>query len=197
MYQKNLCLVAFALLLAILSKDLSAQPQDLEQLESNWLAVNKGEKWSELLSLESVTVEDSTNFFTEEIVRQLSEASLGEISKFSYEFSNKEIRKTIMSNLFINNTQVPRFCSAIEVVADKLNQIAEEDPEAKKELQKKALSICKKQTQELLNGIFYTNTNTYSFLNIRPQQSSEASECTVYIASLVEPDNYLKYTFKL
>ncbi|MFK7827827.1 MAG: hypothetical protein AB8G05_27010 [Oligoflexales bacterium] len=194
---KGLKLAFFGFLLAFTANMAHGQAHDLSQLLEAWTEVNKSESWSEHLEVHPMEIENEGNFFAEQIATEITQLPLYEISNFSYEIIVDQVRKKIIDKLFSGNTKIPSFCEAFSSTLNKLNKIDMNNIPEKEKIEKKVISSCKNQINQLLGGIFHANPKTYTFLHLQKEGNTSRGSHTVYIASLVEPKHYLKYTFRL
>ena len=177
----------------VTSSFADTHPHDFKQLLAHWANLEKSDEAGDFLDLQVLTIDDDKTFFQEQIGKEMAERPLSQVSKFSYEFLNHGVRADILSKLFPNSSYTPQFCEAISQVAKLKSETSNLDSGEIKKLEHKAYGICKKQVSQILSGIFYANPDTYLFLN--QSKESKAGSLTVYIASLIEPNAYLRYKF--
>ena len=197
MLLKKLNLNLFGFLLAISASIAYGHPHDLGQLIATWTDMDKSESWPEYLELDTMEIENEETFFAEQISEKISRLPLQELSKFSYSLLNQGIRKKILKNLFTDKAQIPSFCKAFTSINKKMAEFNFDDFEAKEKAEKKLRSSCKIQINQLLGGIFHADPRVYTFLHLAKEESQIRGVYTIYVASLVKPNSYLKYTFKL
>ncbi|NRA47278.1 MAG: hypothetical protein HRU09_20200 [Oligoflexales bacterium] len=174
----------------------NTHPHDLNQLVTRWTSLEKSEDCAEHINVQAITIEDEESYFTGEINNALTKYPLRQVSNFHYEYLDEEVHSNIMGRLFAKKKEIPHFCRGIGSVLTELASMNEEGAEPSK-IEKKAYSICKKNVSKLLSGIFFANPKTYLFSSQAKEGYENTDSLTIYVASLVERSEYLKYTFKL
>ena len=106
-----------------------------------------------------------------------------------------DVRSSILKQLFQKSKPYPSFCQAIKSAEIRPKEDLTLTEEENIQMQMKAnFTKCKKEFSEALSGILYADTLTL-LENIEHDNSNH--EIVIYVSSMLERSQYLKYTFKL
>ena len=148
--------------------------------------------------------EEDTSLHASRIFKkELDELELQNDSKVKniafLKLENNAVRKAIIKNLFASRDGKYDFCRAYPTVELKLARENSEMTDIDRmKLQDRAnLNSCKRLTESMLGGILYANPNVYLFDSDFSNKEGESHVVVIYVRSIIDNQQYLRYRFKL
>ena len=190
----KLCTSTVLLVGSLLTLKGQALPKDLMDLKGKWVAITKNIDHLEVIAEPSLeNFSDGLSFAkASEIIKEAT--SDLKVNDLTIKSLDKNARTTLTKRLFasLKNGEQPSFCKAFPSQKVNSEELSPEEIEAKQA--KEDNKSCRRAISEMLKGSFYLEPELW-YSEARDQDGK--GKLIIYIRSLFEEDNYLKYQFTL
>ncbi len=190
---------AFVLLAGFFAQaSFASIPSDLDDLMKRYEAVEKTDQIKDLIQVGQETIsipqEEMNLHIIEKEMSQLKN-NIG-VKRLNFARLQKDGRKEFLRDLFPAGDRSLAFCQSFPKVEvkPKEGEILTPDQLAEKQL-KANLAKCKKEVSSILGGITHADPMVYLF-EVQ-YEGDELTETTIYIRSVIDSKEFLRYQFKL
>lgn len=176
-------------------------PDDLKDLADRWHKITMTDSAHEMMSMNLEVlggpIEGHGSLVFDKEYSNLDINLGSSIRSIKFVEVTKDVRKSVLKSIFSKGDQSLSFCKSYPLVELKFKEGSEVTEDERKLLETRANhSRCRKETENILSGILFANPRAYVF-STKLGSDVEKEKVVVYVRSMINKEQYLRYSFIL